>query len=91
MQEPAPTAFFEQFGDSTLNLNVRFFLAKLDLRLPTRHELLVNIRKKFAEAGIEVSFPQRDLHIKTLPKSFADAFRPSTNENEKRPNDNRAA
>ncbi|MFN9413503.1 MAG: mechanosensitive ion channel family protein, partial [Pirellula sp.] len=74
MQEPAPTAFFEQFGDSTLNINVRFFLAKLDLRLPTRHELLVSIRNRFAESGIEIAFPQRDLHIKSIPPSFAAAL-----------------
>jgi potassium efflux system protein len=79
MQEPAPTAFFEQFGDSTLNINVRFFLAKLDLRLPTRHELLVSIRKRFADSGIEIAFPQRDLHIKSVPPSFAAAMQPNGN------------
>jgi potassium efflux system protein len=79
MQEPAPTAFFEQFGDSTLNINVRFFLAKLDLRLPTRHELLVSIRKRFADSGIEIAFPQRDLHIKSVPTSFATALQTASN------------
>jgi potassium efflux system protein len=67
MNEPAPSAFFENFGDSTLEIKARFFLANLDLRLPTRHDLHSQILKRFAEAGIEISFPQRDLHIRSLP------------------------
>jgi potassium efflux system protein len=71
MKEPAPTAFFEQFGDSTLDIKVRLFLTNLDLRLPTKHELHLLIRKKFLEAGIEIAFPQRDLHLRSLPPVLA--------------------
>lgn len=70
MQEPAPTAYFEQFGDSTLDLKARFYLANLDQRLPTRHDLHSQIRKRFAEAGIEISFPQRDLHLRSMPREL---------------------
>lgn len=67
LSEPPPTAYFEQFGDSTLDLKARFYLANLDQRLPTRHDLHTQIRKRFAAAGIEISFPQRDLHLRSVP------------------------
>jgi potassium efflux system protein len=67
LSDPAPTAFFEQFGDSTLDLKARFYLANLEQRLPTRHDLHSQIMKKFAEAGIEIALPQRDLHLRTIP------------------------
>jgi potassium-dependent mechanosensitive channel len=72
MHDPEPTAFFEQFGDSTLNITARLFLANLDHRQPTRHDLHRSILQKFAEAGIEISFPQRDLHIRSMPREFSD-------------------
>ncbi|MEI8212708.1 MAG: mechanosensitive ion channel domain-containing protein [Planctomycetota bacterium] len=68
---PEPTAFFELFADSTLQLKARLFLASLDLRLPTRHELLTSIHHRFAQENIELSFPQRDIHIRSMPDSSA--------------------
>lgn len=67
LKDPAPTAFFEIIGDSTLQLKVRFFLASLDLRLPTRHDLLTRVHERFKQEGIEMSYPTRDLHIKSMP------------------------
>ena len=74
MKDPGPTAYFEEFGDSTLNLKARFFLANLEHRLPTRHELHAQILQRFSEAGVEISFPQRDLHLKTVPGELARAI-----------------
>ena len=71
LKEPAPSAYFEQFGDSTLDLKARLYLANLDQRLPTRHDLHTQILKRFAAAGIEISFPQRDLHLRSIPKEWA--------------------
>lgn len=71
LKEPPATAYFENFGDSTLDLKARFYLASLDQRLPTRHDLHMQILKRFAAAGIEISFPQRDLHLRSVPKEWA--------------------
>lgn len=77
LKDPPPTAFFEQFGDSTLQLKARFFLANLDNRLPTRHDLHSQIMRKFAAVGIEISFPQRDLHIRSLPNEWQSTLTPT--------------
>ena len=71
LSDPPATAYFERFGDSTLDLKARFYLANLDQRLPTRHDLHAQIMKRFAAAGIEISFPQRDLHLRSIPKGLA--------------------
>ena len=70
LKEPLPTAIFENFGDNSLDLTVRLFLANLDTRLQTRHELHTQFAKAFADAEIEIAFPQRDLHIRSLPASL---------------------
>jgi len=62
--DPAPFAMFEKFGDSTLNMILRCFLPNLDKRLETIHDLHSAIHTRFKEAGIEIAFPQRDIHIR---------------------------
>ena len=68
--DPPPTVTFEGFGDSTLNVVVRCFLGALDKRLQTIHELNTTINERFAQEGIEIAFPQRDLHIRTWPSTL---------------------
>ncbi len=67
LTDPAPIITFEQFGDSTLNLVVRFYLASLDNRLGTISELHSQIHERFNAAGIEIAFPQIDVHVKPEP------------------------
>lgn len=66
LDDPAPVATFDQFGDSSLELNLRCYLPSLEKRLITSHELHTVIHKRFAEEGIEIPFPQRDLHLRTV-------------------------
>jgi potassium efflux system protein len=65
MDEPAPMATFEQFADSTLNLVLRCYVPDLDYRLRTISELHTEINRRFSEAGIEIAFPQQDIHIRS--------------------------
>ena len=69
-KEPAPLVTFEGFGDSTLDLVIRCYLTSLDNRLSTVHELHTNIHEQFNAEGIEISFPQRDLHLRSFPKEL---------------------
>jgi potassium efflux system protein len=70
LKDPAPIASFEGFGDSTLNLVLRCYLPNLDHRLKAVTELHAAIHDRFAAEGIEIAFPQRDLHLRTLPPGF---------------------
>ncbi len=72
--DPKPVVTFEGFGDSTLNIVIRCFLSSLDQRLQTLHELNTTINERFAAEGIEIAFPQRDLHIRSVTPDFAKLF-----------------
>ncbi len=64
LADPAPTASFEQFADSTLNLVLRAYLPDLENRIGTITDLHTEIDKRFAAAGIEIAFPQQDIHVR---------------------------
>ena len=64
---PKPIVLFRAFGDSSLNFELRVFLHNIDNRLSVISDINFAIDKAFREQGIEIPFPQRDLHVKTLP------------------------
>ena len=63
-KKPFPKAYFLGFGDSSLDFRLLAW-ANLDYRLETESEIKVTINKKLGEAGIEIPFPQRDLHLRS--------------------------
>ncbi len=65
LKDPAPIASFEGFGDNTLNLALRCYMPTLDGRLGVITELHSAIDAAFKEAGLEIAFPQRDIHFDT--------------------------
>lgn len=67
MKDPGPSAAFEGFGDSTLNLVLRAYLPNLENRIQVITDLHTQIDMAFRDAKIEIAFPQRDLHIRTAP------------------------
>ncbi len=77
LKDPAPVASFEGFGDNSLNFVLRTYLAALDYRLQVTHELHTAINNAFNAEGIEIAFPQRDLHIRTAPEVLAVALNKS--------------
>ena len=67
LREPKPLLTFEGFGDSSLNLFVRCYLESLEFRLDTLTELHTQIHERFRQEGIEIAFPQLDVHWKNPP------------------------
>ncbi len=65
---PAVSAFFVGFGDSSINFELRFWIRSIDDRLRIFSEIGVIIDKLFREEGIEIPFPQLDLHIESIPE-----------------------
>jgi potassium efflux system protein len=66
LEEPAPGVVFDDFGDNSLILAFRVFVGTLEDRLPVMTDMRREIHRRFAEAGITIAFPQRDLHMETL-------------------------
>ncbi len=72
LRDPRPEVLFLGFGDSALSFELRVFIRSAAHWMPVRHELHMGIDKAFRAAGIEIAFPQRDLHLRSLP----DGWRP---------------
>ena len=66
MADPAPMITFEAFGESSLDFAIRAYLPNRDNRLGVITEMHRQIDARFAECGIEIPFPQRDLHVRSV-------------------------
>lgn len=61
---PEARVIFNDFGDSSLNFELRCYIKNIRDVFLVRSELRFAIDKAFRENNIEIPFPQRDLHIK---------------------------
>ena len=63
---PKPAVLFLEFGDSSYNFVLRVWTSQY-LKTPKKFKSLINYRiwQKFKDYGIEVPFPQRDLHLRS--------------------------
>jgi len=61
-ESPAPQVMVTELGDSAINLSIRA-TTSLDNFWAMNEELIINCKRALDNAGIEIPFPQRDLHI----------------------------
>jgi len=81
LADPAPSIIFSDFGESSLNMVCRFYIDNVGNMWPVKTELHLEIYRRFEEAGIVISFPQRDVHLdseKPLRISIDPGPQPST-------------
>ncbi len=64
MNYPQPQVLFRAFGDSSLDFELRCFIPDAHRRISVSSDLHFAVDAAFREAGIEIAFPQRDLHIR---------------------------
>jgi small-conductance mechanosensitive channel len=67
---PKPLVLFNNFGDSSLDFRLLFWTDNFDDWIRIRSEVIFRIYDGLKEAGIQIPFPQRDLHIKTNDKGI---------------------
>jgi len=65
IDNPAPRVRMRAFGASSLDFELLGWIEHPQLRGRVRHELLLEIDRKFREEGIVIPFPQRDVHVKS--------------------------
>jgi small-conductance mechanosensitive channel len=88
---PAPFAVFDRFADSALNLTL-FCWSSVDEFFLARSELTIAINRAFKEAGIQIPFPQQDVHLhwtdgprSTVESSIEPAKEPGQRKSDKAP------
>jgi len=69
VSDPAPEVFCVGLGDSSIDFEVWVYVKDLMDIMPLSHEIHASITGALTEADIEIPFPQRDIHVRTLPEA----------------------
>jgi len=65
VSQPFPRVRMRGFGASSLDFELLCWIPHPEMRGLVKHELLMEIDRVFRENGVEIPFPQRDVHIKS--------------------------
>ena len=65
VDEPKPICIFREFGSSALTFSLRIYLASMKDRLNVIHEMHSAVHRALRGAGIEIAYPQLDLHVRS--------------------------
>ncbi len=66
LERPSADVVFREFGDSSLNFDLRVFTQEYTTKPHMlRSDLNFRIQKAFWKEGIEIPYPQRDLHVRS--------------------------
>ena len=61
--DPEPRVRFRGFGDSALDIELLAWIGEPVLRGKVLHELNCQVYKRFGAEGVQIPFPQRDVHV----------------------------
>ncbi len=78
LKQPVPRVLFVSFGESSLDFELRVWVDSPELVRQIPHDLNLAIDDAFREAGIEIAFPQRDLHLRSVSPQAGRALRAAT-------------
>ena len=83
IKEPPPRTLFLGFGDSSLDFQLRAWTVNDGNWQVVKSDLAVGVYKTLNEANIEIPFPQRDLHLKSVNKDALENISPIQTEEDK--------
>jgi MscS family membrane protein len=64
LTDPAPLVYFLEFGASSLNFQMIVWTNDFSLTLEVQDLINTRIAERFGQEGIEIPFPQMDVHLK---------------------------
>ncbi len=71
LSTPEPEVLFTEYGDNSINFTVRIWTTEYSNKpLRLRSMVYYALFEEFKNQGIEIPFPQRDLHLKSSDISF---------------------
>ena len=71
LSNPKPVALFLAFGASSLDFELRVWIADFNDKFAVLSELNQDIESEFQLAGIEIPFQQTDLHLRSVDQAAA--------------------
>ncbi len=69
LAEPGPKVFFSNLGDNSIDFELRVWVEDPDRVVSLRSEMVTDIYDSLNEAGIELPFPQRDVHLRSIDET----------------------
>ncbi len=66
LKDPSPIVIFKGFGASSLDFELRVYFCGMENFVPVWHGVNCAIDDAFRKAGIEIAFPQQDIHIRSI-------------------------
>jgi potassium efflux system protein len=69
--KPEPLVYFKGFGDSTLDFELHFWVMQENNGMQITSEVALKAMRLLNDAGIEIPFPQRDLHVRSIDPTAA--------------------
>jgi len=72
--EPPPTVLFVGFGANSLDFSIRSWTNNFGDWVKIRSNLTVRVHDALLAAGVEIPFPQQDLHVRSVSPAVAAAF-----------------
>ena len=76
LDNPEPMVLFQGFGESSLDFSLRVWTADFDNWLAFGSEITLLVHNALKKAGIEIPFPQRDLHLRSVDKDIPQVLHP---------------
>jgi len=64
LSSPEPMVLFSNFGSSSLDFTLRFWVRHVDFGLSSCSDIRESIDAKFRENNVEIPFPQMDMHVR---------------------------
>jgi small-conductance mechanosensitive channel len=80
LDNPAPMILFQGFGESSLDFSFRVWTSDYDNWLTFSSEITLEVHNALYKAGIEIPFPQRDLHLRSVDKNVPHLLKPPSGE-----------
>jgi len=75
LKEPQPVVLFLNFGESSLDFELRVWIADFSDQWIIKSELVREIDRRFRSEGVEIPFPQRDLHLRSVDGKAAERLK----------------
>jgi len=66
MVNPEPFVLFKGFGESSLDFSLRFWTENFGNWLTLASDMTFKVHNALKDAGVEIPFPQRDLHVRSV-------------------------
>jgi len=83
LNDPEPAALFRGFGDSSLDFQLRAWTRGDYVSVSS--DLLVGVNNALTDAGIEIPFPQRDLHLRSVDTKVTETLTERIRKDDRKP------